>query len=209
MVNRQSAADDRRGAVVTDLDGTLIEGNSLKWMLRLGLEEMTRRLRLPSVLAVLSLGALAMMHAVSHETMKYGALRLIGDDSRVADRLRKLGESRRSPRVAAILEEARKRGDRILLASAASESYIDSLWSGERLASPFGGPDLRGERKRAAVEKWLNDNNLRLEAFLTDHHDDLPTARLAASLGAEIYLVNPSEKTRLLFDCNDIPAIII
>ncbi len=49
----------RQWAVVTDLDGTLIRGNSLKWILKAGLKRLLRQGRIPSFLAVMMLGGLA------------------------------------------------------------------------------------------------------------------------------------------------------
>ncbi|MDE5773058.1 MAG: haloacid dehalogenase-like hydrolase, partial [Muribaculaceae bacterium] len=192
--------DSRRGGVVTDLDGTLLRGNSLKWILKAGLSRMLRRGRIPSVLAVLALGGLAYCRLVSHETMKYGALRLFGDDPGLMEEMHRLGIERRNEDVVRILAEAESRGDRILLASAASESYIRELWDGEYIASPFGGPDLRGEQKLQAVKKWLAENDLRFEAFLTDHYHDLPLAEYAYHSGAIVYLVNPTDESRRRFD---------
>lgn len=190
----------QQGAVITDLDGTLINGNSLKWILKAGLKRLIRQGRIPSFLAVLMLGGLAWTRLISHETMKYGALRLFGDDEKLMKIMHRMGVEHRNNEVQKILAEAVKQGDRILLASAASESYIRQLWDGEFIASPFGGPDLKGNRKLEAVRTWLHDNNLQLNAFLTDHSDDLPLAEYAQSLGATIYLVNPTPKSKQIFD---------
>lgn len=214
MVDRHSEkkmTDDAnvKGAIVTDLDGTLINGNSLKWILKLGLKRLLRRGRIPSFLVVMTLGGMAALKIVSHETMKYGALRLFGDDPKLMEDMHRLGHTRRNAAVAEILAKAEADGDTILLASAASESYIRQIWEGEYLASPFGGPDLKGERKREAVEHWLNERDLPLKAFLTDHHADLPMARWAAAKGAKIYLVNPSEKTITRFREAHIPYIFL
>lgn len=208
MVDRQ-LNDSRRGALVADLDGTVLEGNSLKWILKAGLKRLLQSGRFPSFLVVMSLGGLAWMRLISHETMKYGALRIFGDDGQLMSRMRKLGHERRNPAVMRVIDEAAERGDRVLLATAASESYVRELWDGEYIASPFGGPDLRGERKAQAVRKWLADNNLRFDIFMTDHYHDLPLAEYAYRSGARVYLVNPTEESRRRFDAAGIPYTLI
>ncbi|MDE6295897.1 MAG: haloacid dehalogenase-like hydrolase [Muribaculaceae bacterium] len=192
--------DNRRGALVADLDGTLLMGNSLKWILKAGLKRLLQRGRIKSFFKVLSLGGLSWFGLISHETMKYGALRIFGDDRKLMEEMHRLGHERSNVRVHRLIDDAADRDDRILVATAASESYVEELWAGEYLASPFGGPDLRGERKSEAVERWLKANDLRFDVFLTDHYHDLPLARLASREGAHIYLVRPSKKSRALFD---------
>lgn len=186
-------------AVVLDMDGTLFAGNSLKWALALGLKRLLSRGHIVSMLTVLSLGALKALHLISHETMKYGALRIFGDDTVLTARLQQRAASRARPEVTGILEEAQKRGDRILLATAASDSYVPQLWDGEYLASPFGGPDLREERKATAIARWIEENNLKLRTFITDHRADLPSAKVAQELGAEVLLTAPSAESLKAF----------
>lgn len=196
-------------AVVLDMDGTLFAGNSLKWALALGLKRLLRRGHIVSLLTVLSLGGLKALHLVSHETMKYGALRIFGDDRVLTTQLQQRAASLARPEVTDILKEAQKRGDRILLATAASDSYVPLLWVGEYIASPFGGPDLRGERKAVAIRQWLEDNNLRLRTFITDHSADLPSAKVAQKLGAEVLLTAPSAKSLKIFGRSAITCRII
>lgn len=186
--------------VITDLDGTFINGNSLIWMLELGLKRMLRRGRIPTFLAVSMFVAMRKCRIISHETMKYASLRLFGDDTLLLADLRKMGETHRNLAVSDFLEKAALRGSRVLLATAASESYVPQLWDGDFIASPFGGPDLRGERKVKAVRKWMKENNAAPQAFLTDHFHDLPMAEYAAGMGAGIYLVNPGAETVRKFE---------
>lgn len=196
-------------AVVLDMDGTLFAGNSLKWALELGLKRLLRRGHIVSMLTVLSLGGLKALHLISHETMKYGALRIFGDDAALTAQLQQRASALARPEVARIINEAQQHGDRILLATAASDSYVPQLWEGEYIASPFGGPDLRGERKAAAISRWLEENSLKLRTFITDHRADLPSAKLARELGAEVLLTAPTSKSLTAFSLADIPYRII
>lgn len=213
MVNRQEIKSDneyKRGVVITDLDGTYITGNSLKWILKLGMKRMLKHGRIPSCLVVFSLLVMLKFHLVSHETMKYGALRLFGDDKKLMDQMRELGHTRRNPKVEKILADAEASGDEVLLASAASESYIHEIWDGDNvIASPFGGPDLRGERKLRAIDNWCKDKEVSIKAFLTDHWHDLPTAKALYDRGAKIYLVNPKRETIRRFDAAKVPYTLV
>lgn len=218
MVNRQleviperhpDSMEGARGVVVTDLDGTLLRGNSLKWILKAGLKRLLRSGRLSSFLAVLGLGGLCMMRIVSHETMKYGALRLFGDDPKLMDEMRRMGHEMRRESVSRLLAEAAAAGDEILLATAASESYVPYVWDGDYIASPFGGPDLKGERKLQRLRERVAARNQRVKAFLTDHYDDLATAEWVADNGGKVYLVNPSQKTIERFDESGVPYTLM
>lgn len=188
---------------MVDLDGTLVECNTLHVMLRLGL----RHAPLVNRAAIAMLIVARRLRLISHETMKYKALALTGRSAAITDKFVVYVESHRSARVASILEERKKAGDRILLASAAASSYIPLIWDGEFLASPDGGPDLRGRSKVRAVEQWLDDNNLEIGMFITDHFHDLPLALATRNRGGEVVIVNPTPKSAKIFAENgfDVP----
>ena len=205
---------DTPGAIVVDFDGTVIAGNSLRWILRLGLKHLLRRLRLPSAIIVATLMLMRKLRLVSHETMKYGSLRVIGDDPALIEAMRLKVKSQCVDSVMSLIADSRSNGDTLLVATAASESYVHhlcrALGIGDNvIASPFGGPDLKGDRKRAAVSEWLAQRQLKIKAFVTDHPSDLPTARQAASEGADIYLVRPSHQALSPFTEASISPIIL
>ncbi|MDE6632391.1 MAG: hypothetical protein K2K23_05270, partial [Muribaculaceae bacterium] len=52
--------------------------------------------------------------------------------------------------------------------------------------------EMSGNVKRNGIEKLLEEENLRLESFITDHPDDLPTAKAYPNLTV---VVNPTQKT--------------
>ena len=59
-----------------------------------------------------------------------------------------------------------------------------------------GYEELSRHAKHEAIERLMQDENLRLESFLTDHTDDLPTAKAYPLL---TILVGASEKTANTF----------
>lgn len=178
-------------ATVVDLDGTYVSCNTLHVFIRVAL----RHIPLWRRAAVVSLIVARRLRLISHECMKYRALRLAGGEPAMLADFVTTVKAAVNPRVAAFIEERRAAGDRVLLASAASESYVPLLWDGEFIASPFGGPDLRGRRKADAVAAWLDARRLRIVHFLTDHSDDLPLAREAARRGATVHIINPTPES--------------
>lgn len=204
--NAGNTAEKNKGGkvVVCDLDGTLLKGNSLKWLLAIGMKRLLVRGRIFSMARIALLGALSKVHLVTHEKMKYTAIRLFGNDHKVYDKLIKKARMGRNPEVETVLKRHQERGEWILLATAASENYVPMIWNGLYIASPFGGPDLKGERKLKAVKTWLKARNMSISIFMTDHHNDLPLAEWAYRHGAKIILVNSSHETQRQFYRNAI-----
>lgn len=196
MVTRQL---DSHGATIVDLDGTYLRSNSLHVLLRLGL----RRLPMREKMQVAWLLIRRRLRLISHEAMKHPAVAKISRHPEIMAEFADKVKAHISPSVAAFLAERAAAGDRILLATAASETYVPLLWHGEYIASPVGGPDLRGKAKADAVSAWLTVNGLRPTHFLTDHSDDIPAATALSCRGAEIHIVNPSQKTLKAFSNSD------
>lgn len=182
-------------ATVVDLDGTLFRVNSLRTYLRTA---MRHHLRRGAVLKCAGMGVLFIarrFRLISHETMKYRALFLAGRADAMLSEFRDAMLPQINETVKSFLAERKASGDRILLASAAAGFYIPLLWNGEYLASPEGGPDLRGNAKRDAVVRWANENHVKVKYFLTDHYHDLPLALWTHSTGGEVIMINPSPKS--------------
>lgn len=194
-------------AVITDLDGTYVAGNTLKIYLRAGVAELLRRLRPDKALAVCLLVVARKLRFISHNTMKYSSIRLIGTGELLLGKV--AAEIRRAinPQVEAVVKKHIESGCKVLMATAAPKFYVRLIWGHDLIASPDRGPDSKGIRKRDAVKKWLDAHEATPALFLTDHSDDLPLAQLVASLGGEIVLVNPSPATVKAFDDADIPAV--
>lgn len=184
---------------MVDLDGTLYRRNSLRVYLRTAMAMHARRLALHRVVAIGSLWLARRLHLIDHEAMKYRALAVAGRSEQLLSEFRCRMQVSLNERVVAEIEQHRAAGDRILLASAAAGFYVTLLWQGEMLASPEGGPDLRGEAKRTAVVRWLADNDLELHLVLTDHIHDLPLVREARDRGAEVVIVDPTPRSAEAF----------
>lgn len=169
----------KQGATVVDLDGTLVKGNTLKMYLRAGADISNFPLLCFFYLA-------RKLRLINHEGMKYEALKVVGRKPELLEKFKRMVEKSFNSDVLSFLQERRDAGDRILLATAAADFYIPAIWDGEFLASPWGGPDLRGEIKKTAVEAWLMENNLKINYFLTDHPDDMPLVRFVEKNGGKV-----------------------
>ena len=197
MVSRQQSP---LKVTVVDLDGTYLLCNSLELYLKNALSHAARHLRLDLVARILTLFVLRRLRLISHETMKYRAIAAAGDSPEMLASFQRLAKQQINPTVAEFIEDRRKEGDAILLATAAAECYVPLIWHGEYIASPMGGPDCRRERKKDAVARWTTAHNAHISYFLTDHREDLPLARYAAEKGGKVMLVNPSPKSHAVFD---------
>lgn len=199
MVDRQ--LDSRAGATVVDLDGTYSRLNTLRTYISLGVRHLLSRGRIVSVSAVAALVAMRRLRLISHRTMKFNVLKLIGKDQELLESFGEQINKSLNSDVTRFLAQRRAAGDRILLASAAADFYIPAVWNGEFLATATDGNparlECRGDEKLRRVNQWLESNGLRLNYVLTDHHDDAPL--LKANSTGENILVNPSEKTLRFF----------
>lgn len=199
MVDRQ--LDSRAGATVVDLDGTYSRLNTLRTYISLGVRHLLSRGRIVSVSAVAALVAMRRLRLISHRTMKFNALKLIGKDQELLESFGEQINKSLNSDVTRFLAQRRAAGDRILLASAAADFYIPAVWDGEFVATATDGNparlECRGDEKLRRVNQWLESNGLRLNYVLTDHHDDAPL--LKANSTGENILVNPSEKTLRFF----------
>ena len=185
-----------RKVTVVDLDGTLVQGNTLHLYLRAALRYLWWRRPLLA-LRVAALMAARAVRLIPHSTMKYGAARAVGAHPAVIARLKETVHY--NPQVIKLLEERKAMGDTLLLATAAFTFYARELWDGELVGSDLAaGPaeECRGERKAAAVADYLRQHRVAPACVITDHHDDLPLLRLNPA--GPNYLINPSAKTARL-----------
>ena len=67
----------KRRLVVVDLDGTLIQGNSLHMFMRIGLMQNAKRCKLIRVLKMIWLMLLRSMKLITHTDFKYNVIELI------------------------------------------------------------------------------------------------------------------------------------
>ena len=191
------------GATFVDLDGTLLTDNSMHIFMR-RLPGMLRR-RGASVSAIASLWwtSLRSLRAVSHHDMKWHLTKIARRHLEEEDweELAGIMSESINRSVADYIESRRNRGCVTYIATAAAEEYAIPLcrllgYDGV-LATKFTEDmsdyeELSRHAKHDAIERLMQDESLRLESFLTDHTDDLPTAKAYPLL---TILVGASEKT--------------
>jgi hypothetical protein len=197
--------DGCKKIVVVDLDGTLVDGNTLAIYLSVGFRYLAKQGRVDKALAVAALVVARKLRLISHHTMKYSAISLIGRDGEMLKQVAKTATSKFNAEVLRMIAKYRSDGCEAWLATAAPAFYARLLWDGVLIASPDGGPDCAGTIKRDAVYAWARKNNAEICTFLTDHSDDLPLAKAVADDGGRVVLVNPSPLTLSIFEAA-IPA---
>lgn len=144
---------------------------------------------------------------VSHRSMKWHLTKLARHHLEETDweELAELMSQSINPHVSNFIESRRRLGCLTYIATAAIEEYTVPLsrrlgYDGA-VATKFSDElgnyeELKGYAKHDSIEHLLAEEHLRLESFITDHPDDIPTA--AAYPGLTI-LVNPSMKTAVQF----------
>lgn len=201
MVERLSP----RKIVIVDLDGTLVDGNTLHLYLKSALLTAPFGIRA----RIAGLLVLRRLRIISHVAMKFGALRRIKPTDRLNDRFVKNVKRKMRSNVTRLLEDYRQEGCTVLLATAAPDIYIPLIWTEEFLATKTDGneqkDEMRGETKAAAVSNFMHRGDT-IHAVITDHHDDLPLLRLEAQ---SRFLVSPSRRTVALANAEGIKYTIL
>lgn len=200
MVERLQAGS--QGVIFVDLDGTLISANSMHIFMRQLPRELLRKGAVGGCLAALWWMGLRTARLVSHRTMKWHLTTLAarrydaGDWERLAEKL----TLHINPEVTGYIEDARRKGCRVYIATAAPEEYALPLsrllgYDGA-IATHLSGKladyaETRGAAKLNAIRKLQELEGLHLETFITDHEDDLPTIE---AYPGHTLLVNPSKQ---------------
>ncbi len=169
-------------AVIVDLDGTYILGNSLHIYISEGFKRNLRLGHIGKSLKIGSLIMLRMLRVISHKKMKFNCLELVPKDDNVfIDNFVARFEKAVNPTVRDFLSLKKNEGYRILLATAAPDTYIPYIWSGEYIATRASGNrgmvECRGEEKARRAREWLLENNLKWGYAVSDHEDDTPLFR--------------------------------
>ncbi|MDE5839777.1 MAG: haloacid dehalogenase-like hydrolase [Muribaculaceae bacterium] len=192
-----------KGATFVDLDGTLLVSNSMHVFMR-RLPGMLLKRRSPGA-AVGSLWwiLLRCLKVIDHRNMKWHLTKTArkilheSDWNSLAQRMLKSI----NPHVRDFVESRRDLGCKTFIATAAMEEYTlplcNMLGYDGVIATEFSDEmgnyeEKKGYAKHDGIENLLSTEGLRLESFITDHPDDIPTA--SAYPGLTI-LVNPTRKT--------------
>ena len=182
-----------RPCTVIDLDGTLVDGNTLKIYLDCGLRYLLSRRKFSSVLRLLKAVTKRKLRRCNHRQMKEVILtELFPYTDILSDFTRRINKHI-NPEVRKLIENNTAKGHSILMATAAPGFYVRPFWSGNLVATDFL-PDrpltecVRDEKVRR-VSQWLEKNNCRLDTVVTDSADDLGLVKMNIS-GTNI-LVKP------------------
>lgn len=196
-----------KGATFVDLDGTLLITNSMHVFMRRMPWTLLCRRSLGACIASLWWMAMRSARVISHRSMKWHLTRIAArhymdsDWKKLAEKLAKYV----NPRVREYVEAPRLKNCAVYIATAAPEEYAIPLsrvlgYDGAiatRLSEKKSDyTEMRGREKLDGISALLEKEGLRLESFLTDHYDDIPTA--SAYPGFTI-LVNPSRRMADIF----------
>lgn len=186
-----------------DLDGTLLTANSMHIFMRRLPGMLMKRGAIGAAIGSVWQTALRSLRLTSHRSMKWHLTKTARRHFEEEDweELAGLMAESLNQSVADYIESRRSRGCRTYIATAAAEEYAEPLcrllgYDGV-LATSFSDNisdymELNGDAKHEAIERELQEKEMRLESFLTDHTDDLPTAKAYPML---TILVGASEKT--------------
>lgn len=192
-----------KGVTFVDLDGTLICGNSMHIFMKRLPRVLMKRHAPGAAMSALWHIWLRSFRLINHRKMKWHLTKTARrhlDESDWEDLAQSIAQSV-NPDVRDLVESRRKIGCLTYLATAAIEEYSLPLcrllgYEGA-IATKFADDqndyaEMNGDAKRIGIEKLLSEENLRLESFITDHPDDLPTAKAYPNLTV---VVNPTQKT--------------
>lgn len=194
--------DTLKGATFIDLDGSLISGNSMHiFMKRLPGMLMKRRAPGASISALWHIW-LRSLRIISHSNMKWHLTKIARSHLLESDwdYLAEMIAQSINPHVRDLVKSRRQLGCQSFIATAALEEYTLPLcrllgYEGA-VATRFTDnreeyEEMKGYTKHEGIEQLLAKEKLRLESFITDHPDDIPTAKAYPGL---TIVVNPTQK---------------
>jgi phosphatidylglycerophosphatase C len=184
-----------QAVAIFDLDGTIARGDTylgfLLHVLRRRPRRVIRLVGLPLAVARFGLGRLS-----NAQLKSIFLTAIVGGSGReelarhVESYLPRCFDRMIKPAALARIEWHRARGDRLVLASASLDLYVEPLgsrlrfdrtistrtaWLGDRLTGALDGANLRGESKLDAVREVIGAAGPRPEIYAySDHHSDLP-----------------------------------
>ena len=201
MVDRHEIVSTSPCTVV-DLDGTYIEGNTLKIYLQCGISHLLKKGKFTSLFKLATIILLRRLHLISHLRMKQTIIDTLYSYPQIAVSSSLNAKQIVNQKVKALINRNKNNGHKIIIATAAPDFYVRQMVGEyEYVASEYiPGKRLtecRGEEKLRRVENWMKENNCRLDTVVTDHHDDAPL--ITANPDGTNILVNPSKSTLRFF----------
>lgn len=169
---------DLTPAVVVDLDGTYVDGNTLWMYIKCGLSDCLRRGHVFKTAYIIATLAARRLRLMSHTAMKSKVLTDLGkEQSFMAEFVAKVGRHIDKD-VATLIDRSRHKGHKVLLATAAPDFYVKEIWQGDFVATAdccsITQIECRGDEKLRRVKEWLAKNACQLHMVVTDHMDDAP-----------------------------------
>ncbi len=188
---------------VVDLDGTIINGNSMHEMVKFMFKECLRSGDFATVSKLAFRLLLRRLRLVTHREMKYPIHSVAGEfmtygDKRM-ERLTDILMRMLNPAVMKKLEQLKNDGYKIIIATAAPDIYMDALTgrlgADSYTATPIAGRldeyiENRGEQKLMRIKEVASANGWDIDCVVTDHEDDLPLLTLPE---VKRILVSPDE----------------
>ena len=192
-------------AIVIDLDETLVTVNTFHHFMKFTAFSVAKRLHL---FALLRIGVAAMLRAVRvspHSAMKHTVMKIATLYLSKAQLLHFAVtiSSFSNPTVALLINDAHCRHAKVILASAAPALYASIIASlsgcdhciATEMPKQMKLLECRNEQKRSRVCAYLDNENLALEAVVTDHYDDIPLIKECLLRGGKAILVAPDKRT--------------
>lgn len=191
-----------KGTTFTDLDGTLISANSMHIFMKRLPGMLMKRRAIGGAIGALWWNWLRSLRLVSHRSMKWHLTKTARqhlEDEDWEDLAERMAQSI-NPKVRGYIQSRRERGCLTYIATAAMEEYTlplcrllgyDGVLATQFTEDLSDYEELKQHAKHDAIERLLEEQELRLESFLTDHTDDLPTAKAFPNL---TILAGASEK---------------
>ncbi len=196
MVDRREI-DSLTPCTVIDLDGTYIDGNTLKIYLACGFRYLSSHFKIKQLSRLLFAVAKRKAGLSSHNEMKRVILSTLYSYPDILNQFEVEANLKINPLVNDLISRQQQLGHRILIATAAPDFYVRTIWQGDFVATQFqpNKPliECMSEEKLSRVKQWLADNDCRLDCVVTDHKDDAPLLHFNSE-GHNI-LVNPSAST--------------
>lgn len=195
------------GATFVDLDGTLLKGNSLRIFMKRLPGTLLRRHAPAASVASLWWMTIRLLRLIDHKGMKWHLTKIARNELLEED-WEYMAESMLenvNPQVKEYLEAPCREKCKKYIATAAPEEYalplsrllgLDGVVATKYAEEKSDYEEMRGLAKYEGIENLMQKERLRMESFLTDHYDDMPTARAYPGL---TILVNPTRKMQALF----------
>ena len=196
---------NEKGCIIVDLDGTLLSGNSLKFLTKFLFKILIKKHQIGEIIKLSHLIIVRKTKFIPHKKMKYNIIQSANLflNKQDIENFAKILYENRNRKVEDLLKSYKTFGNTILIATAAPDFYLESFVKlfdtldmkhiGSKLTSAYENfIENKGVEKLRTVESYLKENNLNCIGVITDHEDDLP---LLIKYPSNTFLIEPKKKT--------------